>query len=174
MEHRQHIARTGSLFSVDEFFRNHWAGLTTRVRTAYWRYVLRIKKPDFFVGGPVRIKRPYNVSVGEDVQFAEGVYINARAPVTIGDHVRLSAFVRINTGGLDLDGTAIERLEREHTSAPVRIGNYVWLATGVLVNAGVSIGDGVVVGAGAVVTSDLPDNTLCVGIPARPVRDLKP
>jgi acetyltransferase-like isoleucine patch superfamily enzyme len=157
---------------IGEFLRNHWAGIVTRVSTLYWQRVLKVKTGGFVVGGRIRIKRPYNVSVGEDVHFAEGVYINARAPVKFGDHVRVSAFVRINTGGLDLDGTPAERISREHTSAPVVIGDHVWLATGVMVNAGVTIGSGVVVGAGAIVTKDLPPNTLCLGIPAKPVRDL--
>jgi maltose O-acetyltransferase len=143
-----------------------------RIRTRYWRHVLDVRTTGFVVGGPIRIKRPANVSVGSHVDFAEGVYINARAPVSFGDHVRLSAFVRINTGGLDLSGSPIERMTSEHTSAPVHIGNYVWLATGVMVNAGVTIGDGVVVGAGAIVTHDLPPYTLCVGIPAKPIREL--
>ena len=157
--------------SVEQSFRNHWAGITTRVRSRYWRHVLGACAPDFVADGKILIKRPQNVFVGKDVTFAEGVYINARAPVYVGDHVRLSAFVRINTGGLNLDMPLEERFVG-HTKAPVRIGNYVWLATGVIINAGVTIHDGVVVGAGAVVTHDLPPYTLCVGIPAKPIRQL--
>jgi maltose O-acetyltransferase len=159
-------------FRAEEFIRNHWAGITARIRTRYWRHVLGVRTTGFVVGGPIRIKHPHNVSVGENVDFAEGVYINARAPVSFGNNVRLSAFVRINTGALDLEKSPAERLEGKHTSAAVRIGNYVWLATGATVNAGVTIHDGVVVGAGAVVTHDLPAHTLCVGIPAKPVREL--
>ena len=57
-------------------------------------------------------------------------------------------------------------------SAPVRIGDDVWLATGVVVCPGVTIGAGAVVGAGSVVTRDLPARHLCVGNPCRPVREL--
>lgn len=161
------------LFYVEEFFRNHWAGITTRMRSRYWRHMLARAGSDFIVtGGAIRVRHPYNVEVGREVIFSEGVYINARDRVSIGDHVRLSAFVKINTGALNLDVPPDTRMKGEHTSAPVRIGNYVWLATGVMVNAGVTIHDGVVVGAGAIVTKDLPAYTLCVGIPAKPIRDL--
>lgn len=144
--------------------------LLTRFRSAYYRLVLGSSPPDFRVCGKIQIKRPKWVSVGQNVKFADGVYINAQAPVTIGNHVRLSAFVRINTRGLKVDVPPEERFT--HTAAPVTIGDRVWIATGVTINAGVTIGDGVVVGAGAVVTRDLPPHTLCVGVPAKPIRDL--
>lgn len=160
-------------FHIEEFCRNHWAGITTRLRSRYWRHLLGRAGSDFIVtGGSIRIRHPYNVEVGRQVIFSEGVYINARDHVSVGNKVRLSAFVRINTGALNLDVLPDVRMQGEHTSAPVHIGNCVWLATGVIVNAGVTIGDGVVVGAGAIVTKDLPAYTLCVGVPAKPIRDL--
>jgi galactoside O-acetyltransferase len=159
--------------SLERFFINHWAGLMTRIRSRYWRHRFRACGEQFFVGGKIRVKGAEHITIGDDVQIAEGVYINARAVITIGDHVRLSAFVRINTRGLDLSLSPAERLKEEHTSAPVTIRDYAWLATGVIVNPGVTIGEGAVVGAGAVVTQDLPPYTLCVGIPAKPVRELR-
>jgi galactoside O-acetyltransferase len=52
----------------------------------------------------------------------------------------------------------------------IEIGDNVWLAANVVVTANVRIGDGAVVGAGSVVTRDLPPMTVCVGVPARPIR----
>lgn len=51
----------------------------------------------------------------------------------------------------------------------VRVGNDVWLGTGVVVTAGVTIGDGCIVGAGAVVTKDIPAGSIAVGVPAKVV-----
>lgn len=56
---------------------------------------------------------------------------------------------------------------------PVKIGNDVWLGGNVCVMPGVTIGNNVVIGAGAVVTKDIPDNSLAVGSPARIIRQLE-
>ena len=57
-------------------------------------------------------------------------------------------------------------------SAPVRIGRNCWLGAGVVVVPGVTIGDNVVVGAGSVVTRDLPDNVIAVGNPCKILREV--
>ena len=55
---------------------------------------------------------------------------------------------------------------------PIVIGQRVWIGLGAIILKGVTIGDDVVVGAGAVVSRSLPPRSLCVGQPARPVRDV--
>jgi acetyltransferase-like isoleucine patch superfamily enzyme len=57
-------------------------------------------------------------------------------------------------------------------SAPIVIGDGVWIAAGVTILPGVSIGAGSIIGAGSVVTRDIPERTLAFGTPARPVRQL--
>lgn len=56
------------------------------------------------------------------------------------------------------------------TPAPVTIGRKVWLGASVTAVPGVTIGDGAIVGAGSVVTKDVPANTIVAGAPARPIR----
>ena len=56
---------------------------------------------------------------------------------------------------------------------PIHIGNDVWLGGNVTVLPGVKIGNNVVVGAGAVVTKDIPDNSLALGVPAKVVREIE-
>ncbi|MFA6447574.1 MAG: hypothetical protein WCW31_04980 [Patescibacteria group bacterium] len=162
--------KSGFIFSIVLFCRNHWAGLMARWRYVYWRFSFYNHPSKFSVCGKIRIRYPEHVVVGQNVELSEGLYINARDWVFIGDDSTLSAFVRINTGALPID--TLPNAREPHTAAPVHIGKYVWLATGVTVNPGVTIHDGVVVGAGAVVTHDLPPYTLCVGIPAKPIRKL--
>jgi maltose O-acetyltransferase len=58
-------------------------------------------------------------------------------------------------------------------ASEIRIGNDVWLGANVTVLPGVTIGNNVVVGAGAVVSKDIPDNSLALGVPARIVRKLE-
>ncbi|MEG2871478.1 MAG: DapH/DapD/GlmU-related protein, partial [Clostridium sp.] len=54
----------------------------------------------------------------------------------------------------------------------IHIGNHVWLACNVVVLGGVHIGDNAVIGAGSVVTNDIPANYLAVGVPCRPIRPI--
>ena len=55
----------------------------------------------------------------------------------------------------------------------MKIGNDVWIGGNVTILPGITIGNNVVVAAGAVVTKDIPDNTLVAGVPARPIRTLE-
>ncbi len=58
-------------------------------------------------------------------------------------------------------------------ASPVRIGNDVWIGGNVTILQGITIGNNVVVAAGAVVTKDIPDNTLVAGVPAVKIRNLE-
>ena len=76
--------------------------------------------------------------------------------VTIGNRCLFGAMVRI---GDSVRGA----------TAPVTLGNDVWIAHGAIIEAGVTIGDGSVVSAGSVVVSDVPAGRMAIGNPARPV-----
>ncbi len=133
----------------------------------WWRMWIPGAPSDIRVTGSILIDPPQRIRIGRRVVINEGVYINTRALVVLGDDVHLSSHVHIHTGGLDLGS-----IDRPHVAKPVIIQNNVWIASGVTIVGGVTIHTGAVVGAGAVVTHDLPPYTLCLGIPARPVRDL--
>ncbi len=106
------------------------------------------------------------ISVGSH-SLLNGAMLHAKASITIGRDARLAFGVRVFDADLhDLDCQTPERIE------PVRIGDRVWLGANVIVLRGVTIGDDVVVGAGSVVTHDLPSGVLAVGSPARVVRPL--
>ena len=66
------------------------------------------------------------------------------------------------------------RRDKWESASPIVIGDNVWLGGGVIVCPGVTIGANTVVGAGAVVTRDLPANVVAVGNPARVIRELTP
>ena len=67
---------------------------------------------------------------------------------------------------------AAERRKKLEQGKPITIGEEVWLGGGVIVLAGVTIGDRTTVGAGSVVTKDLPADVLAIGSPARVIRQL--
>lgn len=112
-----------------------------------------------------------NISCGERCTFNFNVTILDGAPVTFGDNCMVGPGCIIATTGHPL--TAAGRRAREAFSKPVTFGSDVWLGGNVTVLPGVTIGDNVVVGAGAVVTHDIPSNSLALGVPARVVRTLE-
>jgi maltose O-acetyltransferase len=90
------------------------------------------------------------------------------ARVTIGDDVQIATNVQLLTETHPVEPGP--RREKWESAAPIAIGDNVWLGGGVIVLPGVTIGENSVVGAGAVVTRDVPSNVVAVGNPARVVR----
>lgn len=115
--------------------------------------------------------------LGDETNISYGTVISVSERVTLGNHVRIadSCYISDNPGH-PLDAERRRRHEPVDRAQikPVVIEDDVWLGTRVTVMPGVRIGRGSVVGAGAVVTHDLPSFSLAVGNPARVVRTLEP
>lgn len=125
---------------------------------------------DCEVRPPIRVDCGYNIRLGERVFVNYGAVLLDIAAITIGDDTLIGPNVQLLTPTHPLDA----RLRRQKWEAaePITIGPNAWLGGGVIVCPGVSIGANTVVGAGSVVTRDLPPDTVAVGNPARP-RPLK-
>lgn len=91
--------------------------------------------------------------------------------IEIGSNVMIGPNTLISTVNHPL--TPMGRRRHLGIAKPVRIGDDVWLGGNVTILPGVRIGNNVVVAAGAVVTKDVPDNTLVGGVPARKIRTLE-
>lgn len=89
--------------------------------------------------------------------------------ITIGNNVHITSGVRFIThdGGTLLFRDKVPDLE---ITKPIAIGNNVYIGNNVILLPGVNIGDNVIVGAGAVVSRDIPDNSVAVGVPARVIK----
>ena len=117
------------------------------------------------------------VDYGPNIHLGDGVFLNVDAtildvcPVRIGKDTRIGPGVQILTPLHPLTDHALRATGWEY-GAPITIGENCWFGGNVTVCAGVTIGDNVVVGAGSVVTRDLPSNVLAVGTPAKVVREL--
>ncbi|WP_437312962.1 sugar O-acetyltransferase [Sorangium sp. So ce385] len=94
------------------------------------------------------------------------------APITVGSHVMMGPRCQLLTGNHSLD-PQLRRAGWEE-ARPITIEDGVWLGAGVTVLPGVTIGRDTVVGAGSVVTTNLPPGVIAVGNPARLVRHLSP
>ncbi|MCV7261327.1 sugar O-acetyltransferase [Mycobacterium shimoidei] len=94
------------------------------------------------------------------------------APITIGDDVSIGPRVQLLTAHHPIDDHDARRQGWELAS-PITIGNNVWMGAGVIVCPGVSIGDDTVVGAGAVVTKDVPAHVVAAGNPCRVIRAIR-
>lgn len=110
-----------------------------------------------------RVKYPERIVLGHSVIVGPHCVLGGMAGITMGDHVRLSEGACVETGGLDIRGT----LPYSHVAKPIILGKGVWLGYRATVLGGVTVGDGSVVGAGAVVTRDVPPNSIAVGSPAK-------
>lgn len=92
-------------------------------------------------------------------------------PVHIGDYAMIGPNTLITTVNHPL--SAKGRRERKAQAKPVVIGNDVWIGGNCVILPGATIGNNVVVAAGAVVTKDIPDNRIVAGVPARELRKLE-
>lgn len=114
-----------------------------------------------------------NLELGKEPIVGDNVIINGlidcAGQVTIGDNVFSGHDIMILTSGHDPRKFGKERMISSNTQ-PVTIKNGAWLGTRCIILGGVTIGENSVIGAGAVVTKDVPDYALVVGVPARQVR----
>ena len=105
----------------------------------------------------------HNITIGKNVFFNTGCSFQDRGGISIGDGSMIGMNVAIATLNHGLD------LETRNTTfpSPVVIGKNVWIGSNATILPGVTIGDNSVVAAGAVVTKDVPENTVVAGVPAK-------
>lgn len=128
------------------------------------------------LGADVGIRPPFRCDFGYHITIGDRTFVNFgavfldAAPITLGADVQIGPNVQLLTPTHELDPA--RRRAGWERALPVTIGDNVWLGGGVIVCPGVTIGPDTVVGAGSVVTRDLPAGVLAVGNPARVVREL--
>ncbi|MUH58820.1 sugar O-acetyltransferase [Bifidobacterium canis] len=112
-----------------------------------------------------------NIHVGENFLANYNVTILDIAPVNIGDYVMIGPNTLIVTVNHPL--SPMGRRKHLGIAKPVTIGDDVWIGGGCTILPGVTIGNNVVVAAGAVVTKDVPSNCVVAGVPAKVIRQLE-
>ncbi len=129
------------------------------------------------IGEGCYIEPPLHANwAGHHVHFGKGVYCNFNLTLVddthiyVGDYTMIAPNVTIATAGHPI---LPELREKGYQyNFPVHIGRNCWIGAGALIMPGVTIGDNAVIGAGSVVTKDLPSNVVAVGNPCRAIREL--
>jgi acetyltransferase-like isoleucine patch superfamily enzyme len=124
-----------------------------------------------FVGrGTILSCKDGDIVLGEQVNIGFHSEIFSGSTVEVGRYGLFAAHTYLVGGGHEHGRLDQPVIHQPRTSLGITLGENVWLGTGAKVMDGVHIGRDVVVGAGAVVTGDLPDGTVAVGVPARVVK----
>ncbi|HEX7976052.1 MAG TPA: DapH/DapD/GlmU-related protein [Anaerolineales bacterium] len=162
--------------------------LGTALTTAKFRYLRRCIGKGTVVGPHTEIVNAAQVHIGRDCLLQDGVYIRAgtQGKVVMGDRVALNSFCRLfGHGSIEIGddaqlgpGSLVTTTEHdvygnlEASFKKVVIGKRAWIGANVTILPGVKIGEYAVIGAGSVVTKDIPARCIAVGVPARVIKTL--
>jgi len=123
------------------------------------------------------IEPPFYCVYGQNIYISDHVFLNVLCTILdcnevhIGQHVMIGPNVQIYTAAHELQAEA--RIQGWEVAKPIVIEEKVWIGGGAILLPGVSIGRNAVVGAGAVVTRNVPANTVVAGNPARVIREIE-
>ncbi|MEX2536696.1 MAG: sugar O-acetyltransferase [Trueperaceae bacterium] len=129
------------------------------------------------LGERIEVEPPFYCDYGSNIYLGSGVFFNFNcvildvARVDIGDHVMFGPNVQVYTATHPMD--AATRRSGLEMAKPVYVGSDVWLGGSAIIAPGVMIGSRTVIGAGSVVTRDIPEDVFAAGNPCRVIRVLE-
>lgn len=124
------------------------------------------------IGPNVRIDacKGANIIVGENVTLNQGTIIVSKKSVKIGDHCRIGEYVSIRDNDHKFEDLELKIYEQGFTESETVISEDVWIGRGASIMKGVNVGKGAVIGAGSIVTKDVEEYAIVVGIPAKKIK----
>jgi len=140
----------------------------TNYRSKLMRYTFKKAGSGLTLYSPACIYGRHNIELGNDVGIGAFVNIWGHGGITIGDRTLIASNCVITSLS-----HSYQQKDLRHAPAiskKVIIGSDVWMGAGAIVMPGITIGNGAVVGAGSVVTRDVPENAIVVGNPAKLVK----
>lgn len=140
-------------------------------RTRLMRELIPMMGRDVWIEPPFYCDYGSNITLGDQVYFNFNCVVLDVAPVQVGSQVLFGPGVHLYTATHPLSATV--RRQGLELGAPIEIGDDVWLGGGVIVCPGVQIGARSVIGAGSVVTKEIPAGVLAVGNPCRVIRPIE-
>ncbi|MHB0880823.1 sugar O-acetyltransferase [Paenibacillus sp. SEL1] len=124
----------------------------------------------FLIEQPFVCDYGYNIEIGENFYSNHNTIMLDGAKVVFGDHVFIAPNCGFYTAGHPLD--VEQRNEGLEIAFPITVGNNVWIGGNVSVLPGVTIGDNSIIGAGSVVTKDIPSGVIAAGNPCKVIRKI--
>ncbi|KAG6610780.1 Maltose O-acetyltransferase [Phytophthora cinnamomi] len=134
--------------------------------------LLGAKGRDCFIERPFHCDYGYNIRLGDDVYLNVGCVLLDVCPITIGDRVLLAPNVQLYTASHPL--CPKKRAAKLEIGKPITIEDDAWIGGNVVIVPGVRIGHGAVIGAGSVVTKDVPPMCVYAGNPAKFIKKIEP
>lgn len=133
-----------------------------------------VKRCFEFCGKDVNVEKGAKFGTGTGIHIGDGsgigVNCSIHGPLTIGTDVMMGPEVVILTNSHKYNRVDVPMNKQGSFIEPVVIGNDVWIGTRAIILPGVRIGNGVIIGAGAIVTKDVPDYAVMGGVPAKIIR----
>lgn len=139
-------------------------------KTELLKNLFKKTEGDFYIQAPFWCDYGYNIELGKNFYANHNLVILDGAKVKFGDNVFIAPDCGFHTAGHPVD--AKRRNQGLEYAYPITVRNDVWIGAGVHVLPGVTIGSNVVIGAGSVVTKDIPDNVIAVGNPCKVLRPI--
>jgi len=118
---------------------------------------------------------PFHTDFGKNITFGKNVFLNTGCSFQDrgGIHIGSSSLLGMNVTIATLNHGFSKETRNITYSAPVNIGENVWIGSSATILPGVTIGDNSIVAAGAVVTKDVPENTVVAGVPAQIIKKIE-
>ena len=138
----------------------------------YYRGVLKSVGRGFRIGAGAVIVTPRSVSIWNDCFFGPGLYVSSSEDVDIGNGVMFGPQIMIIGGDHDFQtlGVPLRFAKNSGRSSPIVVENDVWIGARCTILKGVRIGTGSIIGAGSVLTRDIPAYSVAAGVPCRVIR----
>lgn len=143
----------------------------SKKRKQLLKQILGVTKDSFLIEQPFYCDYGKNIEIGENFYANHNLVILDPNKVTFGDNVFIGPNCAFYTAGHPLE-PEIRNKGLEY-ALPIKVGNNVWFGGNVIVLPGVSIGDNCTIGAGSVVTKDIPPNSIAVGNPCKVIRTIR-
>lgn len=135
-----------------------------RINIGDGAYLIIGKNVNFHAGCKIDVLNNSKLTIGNNVYFNLNTTLCCRDCIKIGDNCAISQNCVIR----DSD---VHQIQGVINHSPISIGNHVWIGTNVIILKGVTIGDNCVIGAGSVVTRNIPKNSVAAGNPAKVIKE---
>lgn len=127
------------------------------------------------IGKYTRINAGENgkIYIGKNVLIDDFTYVMSHQNIEVGDHTKIASFCFIIDFNHKFDSQNKNLVDQGYNKKAIKIGSNVWIGTHVIILPGVTIGDRAVIGAGSVVTKDVPKHSIVVGSPAKVIKKIE-